>query len=69
MTVVTNEHGQTNVFAKEPQMYISEEDQMQHEKMPYAERAEFLNAQWAIIGVIAGVISYVATGKLFFGLY
>jgi hypothetical protein len=37
--------------------------------MSYAERAEILNAQWAIIGVIAGIISYSATGKLFFGLY
>lgn len=69
MTVVTNEHGQTNVFAKEPTMYITEEDKMRHEQLPYAERAEILNAQWAIIGVIAGIISYAATGKLFFGLY
>jgi len=69
MTVVTNEHGQINVFPKEPTMYITEKDQLKHEEMSYAERAEILNAQWAIIGVIAGIISYSATGKLFFGLY
>jgi hypothetical protein len=69
MTIVTNEHGQQNMFANEPTVYITEADKMRHEEMPYAERAEILNAQWAIIGVIAGIISYAATGKLFFGLY
>ena len=26
MTVTTNEHGQQNLFAKEPQMYVSKTD-------------------------------------------
>jgi len=69
MTIVTNEHGQTNVFAKEPTMYISDEDMQQHEQQPYAVRAEILNSQWAIIGIISGLISYVVTGKLFFGVW
>jgi hypothetical protein len=69
MTVVTNEHGQTNVFAKEPTMYISDEDMQQHQQQSYAVRAEILNSQWAIIGIICGLISYVVTGKLFFGVW
>jgi hypothetical protein len=69
MTVVTNEHGQTNVFAKEPTMYILEEDMQKHEQQPYAEFAESVNAKFAIVGVISGIISYALTGKLFFGLY
>ena len=69
MTITTNEHGQMNVFAREPEMYITEEDKMRHEEQSYAERAEILNAQWAIIGVISGLVSYAVTGKLFFGLY
>jgi hypothetical protein len=40
MTIVTNEHGQQNMFAKEPTMYITEKDLMDHEEMTYAERAQ-----------------------------
>lgn len=69
MTVVTNEHGQMNVFAKEPTMYITEEDQMQHDEMTYAERAEIANSRLAMLGVVFALVSYALTGKLFFGLY
>ncbi len=40
-----------------------------HEQQPYAEFAESVNAKFAIVGVISGIISYALTGKLFFGLY
>jgi hypothetical protein len=69
MTITTNEHGQTNVFAKEPIMYVTEEDMRKHEQQPYAVRAEILNSQWAIIGIICALISYTFTGKLFFGIW
>lgn len=69
MTVITNEHGQQNMFAKEPLMYISEEDMARYEEQTHAERAEILNSKFAMIGVIAGLVSYALTGKLFFGLY
>lgn len=69
MTVTSNERGQQNMFAKEPQMYITEEDMARYEEQTYAERAELANSHWAMIGVIAGVISYAFTGKLFFGIY
>jgi len=30
---------------------------------------EMYNGRWAMMGIIAGLISYVATGKLFFGIF
>jgi hypothetical protein len=69
MTVTTNEHGQQNLFAKEPEMYVSQIDAERHAVETYAERAEKLNGQAAMIGFVAAVISYVTTGHLFFGVW
>lgn len=69
MTVTTSEQGQQNVFAKEPTMYITEDDMARYEEQTYAERAELSNSHWAMIGVVSGLISYALTGNLFFGLY
>jgi hypothetical protein len=35
----------------------------------YAERAESANGRWAMVGIVAGFISYALTGKLFFGVF
>ena len=69
MTVTTNERGQQNLFAKEPTMYVSQTDAERYEIEPYAEKAEKMNGRWAMVGIIAGVISYLGTGKLFFGIF
>lgn len=69
MTITTNEHGQQNMFAKEPKMYITKEDQMNHENQTHNERAEIYNGRAAMLGFVAAVISYLVTGKLFFGVY
>ena len=69
MTITTNEHGQQNLFAKEPEMYVSETDAERYEVETYAERAEIWNSRTAMIGVIAGLVSYALTGKIFFGIY
>ena len=69
MTVTTNERGQQNMFAKEPQMYVSQADAERYALETYAERAEKLNGRWAMIGIIAGLTSYAITGKLFFGVF
>jgi hypothetical protein len=69
MTVTTNERGQQNMFAKEPQMYVSQADAERYALETYAERAEKLNGRWAMLGIIAGLTSYVITGKLFFGVF
>ena len=68
MTVTTNERGQQNLFAKEPQMYISKSDAERYGYETYAERAEKTNGRWAMGGIIAGLISYAVTGNFFFGV-
>jgi len=69
MTVTTNERGQMNMFAKEPTMWMSKEDIERYGFEPYAEKAEKMNGRWAMVGIIAGLISYLGTGKLFFGIF
>ena len=69
MTVTTNEHGQQNIFAKEPVMYISDEDAIKYGMMTHNERAEQANGRWAMVGIIAGFVSYTFTGNFFFGIF
>ena len=68
MTVTKNEFGQMNMFAKEPSMYMTKEDLERYGIEPYAERAQRANSRWAMVGIVAGVISYALTGNLFFGV-
>jgi hypothetical protein len=69
MTVTKNEFGQQNMFATEPTMYITEEDMTSYEKQTHNEKAEIWNSRAAMLGLIAGFVSYALTGNLFFGLY
>ena len=72
MTVTSNEFGQQNMFAKEPQMYI---DPTITEKMKtemyetHNEKAEKLNGRFAMMGVIAAIGAYATTGQLIPGLW
>ena len=68
MTVTTNEFGQQNMFAKEPQMYISKTDAERYGYETHAERAEKMNGRFAMMGIVAGFLSYAITGNFFFGL-
>jgi hypothetical protein len=71
MTVTTNEHGQQNMFAKEPQMYISEEiiEAMNNEVYEtHNEKAERLNGRLAMIGFVAAVGAYLMTGQIIPGI-
>lgn len=68
MTVTKNEFGQMNMFAKEPSMYMTKEDLERYGIEPYAEKAEKMNGRTAMLGIIAGFISYALTGHLFFGV-
>ena len=68
MTVTTNEYGQQNMFAKEPQMYISKSDAERYGYETYAEKAEKLNGRTAMIGFFFALFSYSLTGNLYFGL-
>ncbi len=69
MTVTTNEHGQQNMFAVEPAMYMTDEDRERYGFESHAERAEKMNGRWAMMGFIAALLSYATTGKLFFGYW
>jgi hypothetical protein len=66
MTVTTNDRGQQNLFAKEPQMYVSQTDAERYGYESYAERAEKLNGRTAMLGFVAAVISYSVSGSVFF---
>ncbi len=68
MTVTTEDGGRQNLFAREPQMYISKSDAERYGYESYAERAEKLNGRTAMIGFVFGLLSYAITGNLYFGL-
>ena len=67
-TTTTDEFGRNNIWAKEPQMYVSKTDAERYAYETYAERAEKLNARVSMLGFAAGLLSYVLTGNFFFGV-
>ena len=69
MTVTTEDGGRQNLFAREPQMYVDKTYTEKYGFETHAERAEKMNGRFAMMGIIAGFISYAATGKFFFGIY
>ncbi len=67
MTVTSNEFGQQNIFAKEPQMVVESYNRKGLDSpKEYIER---YNGRWAMMGIISGLTSYAITGKLFFGIF
>ena len=66
MTVTTNERGQQNLFAREPQMYVDPIAAERYGYETYAEKAEKLNGRTAMLGFAAALISYATTGSVFF---
>ena len=64
MTVTTNEYGQQNMFAKEPTMYYENYGMLTPNQVK-----ERTNGRWAMVGFVAGIISYVSTGNFFFGIF
>ena len=63
MTVVNEDGGRTNVYAKEPQMKVMEVS------VTHNERAEQLNGRVAMLGVIAAIGAYAVTGQLIPGIF
>ena len=63
MTVTTNERGQQNIFAKEPQVRVMEVT------VTHNEKAEQLNGRVAMLGVIAAIGAYALTGQLIPGIW
>lgn len=67
---VSNNDGKMNVFAKEPQMYVTDEDMAKYEKQNHNELAEIVNSRAAMLGITIGLISKITTGSFFFfGLF
>ena len=64
MTVVTNERGQQNLFAKEPPIYMDPDYTVSHN-----ERAELLNGRLAMLGFVAACIAYAVTGQIIPGVF
>jgi hypothetical protein len=64
MTVTTDDQGKTNMWAKEPTMYYENYGMLTPNQVK-----ELTNARWAMMGIIAGFVSYALTGKLFFGVF
>lgn len=72
MTVTSNEFGQQNMWAREPEMYIDPIIQEKMEKETYQthnERAEMLNGRLAMLGIIAAFGSYALTGQIIPGIW
>lgn len=63
MTVTNEDGGRTNVFAKEPQVYL------QDITVTHNENAEKLNGRLAMLGVIAAIGAYAVTGQLIPGVF
>lgn len=63
MTVTTNERGQQNIFAKEPQVKVMEVS------VTHNEKAEMLNGRFAMMGIIAALGAYALTGQIIPGIW
>lgn len=63
MTVVTEDGGRTNMYAKEPQMQVMEV------AVTHNEKAEKLNGRLAMLGVIAAIGAYCVSGQLIPGVF
>lgn len=67
MTVTTNEHGQNNMWAVEPQMVV--EDYNRRGLFSPWQQKEMYNGRWAMMGLIMGFVTYAINGKFFFGIF
>ena len=63
MTLITEDGGRTNIYAKEPPITIMEVNETHNEK------AERLNGRMAMIGVIAALGAYAMTGQIIPGVW
>lgn len=63
MTVITEDGGRTNIFAKEPKVELMEIS------VTHNEKAEMLNGRLAMLGVIAALGSYAITGQIIPGIW
>ena len=67
MTVTTNERGQQNMWAVEPQMVV--ENYNRKGLFSPWQQKEMYNGRWAMMGLIMGFVAYAINGKFFFGIF
>ena len=61
MTVTTEDGGRQNMYAKEPQVEVMDQE--------YGPAAELANGRWAMLGFVAAVGAYVTTGQINPGIF
>ena len=61
MTVTSEDGGRQNMYAKEPQVEVMDQDN--------ATSAELANGRWAMIGFVAAIGAYVTTGQIIPGIF
>ena len=59
--VVTEDGGRQNIYGKEPQIEVMDQD--------YATQAELANGRWAMVGWVAAIGAYVTTGQIIPGIF
>ena len=59
--VVTEDGGRQNMYAKEPQIEVMDQD--------YATQAELANGRWAMVGWVAAIGAYVTTRQIIPGIF
>ena len=63
ITTIQEDGGRTNIYAREPQMYLQEIT------VDHNTRAELLNGRAAMLGFVAAVISYAFSGQIIPGVW
>ena len=63
MTIVTEDGGRTNMYAKEPPIRVQEVT------VTHNERAEQLNGRAAMLGIIAALGAYAVSGQIIPGIW
>ena len=61
MTVTTEDGGRQNMYAKEPQVEVMDQE--------YGPAAELANGRWEMLGFVAAVGAYVTTGQIIPGIF
>ena len=61
MTVTTEDGGRQNMYAKEPQIEVMDQD--------YATQAELTNGRLAMLGFNILIINYVLSGNIIPGIF
>ena len=62
-TVITEDGGRQNMFAKEPQIQLIQQDKTMNEN------AELQNGRWAMLGIVAALGAYATTGQIIPGIF